>query len=787
MDKIGKKIIEEIASSTGEMDLQWMVSFWETFTDCTVQLDAEHNVTNIRRNAGSSFTLMGVASKPFFDIAADKDRAFVTDSLNRLKTVCSAVVRFQSLAKNGRYYRWTLIPICEDGEYLGCRGVAVDVTEQTLKEITLNWQRAIIEEGNDFVCILDLTGKVLYANSGAFRIAGYAIGSPAMTIESLFSPEYIKTLRGDAVQSVREFGFWLSRGELIHADGRPIPIEHSMFSIRNEHGEMILIANIIRDITVFLNHEKELEAALSSANAANAAKSDFLSRMSHEMRTPLNAIIGMTSIGKSAQTIEKKDYAFNKIDGASKHLLGVINDVLDMAKIEAGKLELSTAEFNFETMLRKVTDVVGFRVDERKQHLYVNIDHNIPRALIGDDQRLTQVITNLLSNAVKFTPEQGNITVDANLLWEENDICKLQISVTDTGIGINDEQKARLFKSFEQAEAATSRKYGGTGLGLAISKRIVELMGGKVWVESAVGKGSKFAFTALFKRGTEERLPLLAEGIDWNNIRIFAVDDEPEVREFFMNTAANLGIVCHVAASGEEASELLALEDNYDIYFLDWNLPGMNGIELARRMREKTRKKSVVILFSSVDWSHIEADAKHAGIDKFLPKPLYQSSIVDVINECLGFENFSKQIKKSTDFDDFSGSAILLVEDVEINREIVMELLEPTKLNIECAENGAVAVEMFKAAPDKYDMIFMDVQMPEMDGYEATRRIRAMKVPEAGQIPIVAMTANVFREDIEKCLSAGMDGHIGKPLVLEEIIITLRKYIARIEDEEGLL
>jgi CheY-like chemotaxis protein len=319
-----------------------------------------------------------------------------------------------------------------------------------------------------------------------------------------------------------------------------------------------------------------------------------------------------------------------------------------MSKIEAEKFELSPDNFDFNKMLQKVVDIINFRVDERQQKFIINIDENIPPMLIGDDQRLSQVITNLLSNAVKFTPDKGSIYLDAKLLSRENDMCCLQISVKDTGIGITDEQKARLFISFEQAEAGTARKYGGTGLGLPISKSIINMMDGEMLVESEQDKGSKFSFTVKLK---------------------------------------------------------VAADENADL-----------------------------------------SDAvKKAKQDTLENKP-----------------------------DDFSGHTILLADDLEINREIVVALLEPVNLIIECAENGTKAVELFAAVPEKFDLIFMDLQMPEMDGFEATHQIRALDHPRAKTVPIIAMTANAFREDIERCLEAGMNGHIGKPINIEEVLEHLR-------------
>ncbi|MDR1220682.1 MAG: response regulator [Treponema sp.] len=516
-----------------------------------------------------------------------------------------------------------------------------------------------------------------------------------------------------------------------------------------------------------------------SAEAASRSKSDFLSNMSHEMRTPMNAIIGMTLIGKRAQDIERKNYAFGKIENASTHLLGVINDILDMSKIEANKLELSPVEFDFEKMLRKVVGVAGFRVEEKFQDFTVNIDKRIPRKLVGDDQRLAQVVANLLSNAVKFTPEQGSIRLDTHLVKEEEGVCTVRFEVADSGIGISKEQQARLFGSFQQAESGTSRKYGGTGLGLAISKRIVEMMNGRIWIESESGCGSTFLFTVEMRRGKNERSAgLLNLNVNWKNLRILVIDDAPEIREYFEDIGREFEIVCDTASSGREALETLENGGRYDIYFVDWKMPDLDGMEVSRRIKSLGVDNSVVVMISATEWSFIEDEAKEAGVDKFLSKPLFPSVIFDCVSECMSKEAVEEQNPVSIDdMDRFEGIRILLAEDVDINREIVVTLLEPTGVIIDCAENGVEAVEMFVAAPEKYGMIFMDVQMPDMDGYEATRRIRALATPKAREIPIVAMTANVFREDVEKCAAAGMNGHVGKPLNIIEVLDMLRKYL----------
>ena len=386
--------------------------------------------------------------------------------------------------------------------------------------------------------------------------------------------------------------------------------------------------------------------AKEHAEESSRAKSDFLSRMSHEMRTPMNAIIGMTNIAKHSDDPSRKEYCLDKIDEASKHLLGVINDILDMSKIEAAKFEISYAGMDFKKMIQRIVDVLNFGVDKKNQKLVVELDPNLPTRIVSDDQRLSQVITNLVGNAIKFTPENGTITISATLLREEAGICDIQVDISDTGIGISEEQLSRLFRSFEQADGGISRRFGGTGLGLAISKSIIELMGGEVWVTSELGHGSVFSFS------------IKAERID---------DDAGEAVE-----AQAVGV--------EEAP-------------------------------------------------------------------------------C------------------FPGKRILLAEDVEINREIVLALLEPTGIEIDCAENGIEAVRMFTRAPELYDMIFMDIHMPDMDGYEASIRIRTSALSTADTIPIVAMTANVFREDIRRCLACGMNDHVAKPIDMQDLYLKLHQYL----------
>ena len=636
---------------------------------------------------------------------------------------------------------------------------------------------SIVESSPQCIAYIGDGGTPEYVNEGAVAITGYTKRElMERGLYSLFAPEVALRIRDEmkpAILAGRESSFEVP---LIRKDGEVRMLLVTCFITGSQSHGLGLIAS---DITERRQLERELLEAKEQAERANRAKSDFLSRMSHEMRTPMNAVIGMTSIGKAAADIERKDYCLDKIDTASNHLLGVINDVLDMSKIEAGKFELSPSDFDFEKMLVKVSNVINYRMEEKKLDFAVMVDGEVPRAIVSDEQRLSQVIANLLSNAVKFTPDEGKITLQIGVEDLAGGLYTLRFEVRDNGIGITKEQQGRLFRSFEQADGGISRKFGGTGLGLAISKSIVEMMDGKIWVESEEGEGSRFIFTIHAPKGSSASVKLLRDGANWQNLSVLAVDDSPEVLEYFDSLSELLKLSCRTASGGEEAFALMERDGPFDIIFVDWRMPGMDGIELTRHIKQRYGKNTVVIMISAAEWAQVETDAKQAGVDRFIPKPLFASVIADCISECLGLGETAAAPDSEPGGEEriFAGRRILLAEDIEINREIVMALLEPTGLAIDCAENGREACEMFLAAPDAYDMIFMDIHMPEVDGYEATRTIRGAGSARAGEIPIIAMTANVFREDIEKCLAAGMNDHIGKPLDIDDVTAKLRQYL----------
>jgi CheY-like chemotaxis protein/two-component sensor histidine kinase len=524
------------------------------------------------------------------------------------------------------------------------------------------------------------------------------------------------------------------------------------------------------------------KAAEQEAQNASRAKGEFLSHMSHEIRSPLNAVIGMINIAADADEMQTIKRYLEKASSASRYVLGVINDILDISKIEANKFELSYGEFDFEKMLMDIINVTNVRAEEKHQNFAVNLNVNVPPFIIGDELRLSQIITNLLTNAIKFTPENGKIVLSVEKIDESGDGITLRVEVADSGIGITEEQQKRLFTSYSQADSGISKKYGGTGLGLAISKRIVELMQGQIWIESELNKGSKFIFKMSAKKGSGKAKTQLSAKLNMDDVRILAVDDNEETRAYFAHVMKAFNLPFDTAGGGAEAIEMIKNSGAkpYNIFFVDWQLPDMDGIEVTRKIKEISGDKSHVIMFSMTDWNSIKDEAVSAGVKQFIPKPIFPSSLLNAINGCVEMnpkEDSGEGGAGRSGFN-FKGHTILVAEDMDFNREILGKYLEKTEISVDFAENGKVAVSMFKEHPEKYGLVFMDVNMPEMDGYEATQAIRAFDGDLSKKIPIIAMTANVFKEDIEKCLAEGMNDHVGKPIFPKDVYEKLKKYLS---------
>jgi signal transduction histidine kinase/DNA-binding response OmpR family regulator len=517
---------------------------------------------------------------------------------------------------------------------------------------------------------------------------------------------------------------------------------------------------------------EKLIQAREEALAGTRAKGEFLSRMSHEIRTPMNAIIGMAAIAAKTSDLERIRQCLRKIDDASRQLLSIINDVLDMSKIESGKFDISVHEFNFDKMMEHVVNVVQVKLNEKQQDFRLVCERLFTRRILSDELRLSQVLINLLTNAIKFTPERGQITMRVRADSTEGDPV-LRIEVEDNGVGIAPEQQNRLFNSFEQADGSITRKFGGTGLGLAICKKIINLMGGDITVESEAGRGSRFMFNVRIRWGGPVEYAPKPVSAD---LRLLVVDDSDEALDYFCSMLNSFSMSCDTASGGQSALSLARKRRTpYDIVFLDWNMPGMNGLETARAFRAAGWKSEIVVI-SVNDRSDITEEMEKAGIRHFLPKPVLPSMLYDKIVQISGAEVSARKEQAASETRDWSAFSVLVVEDIPVNREIITALLDDTGVKIEYAENGLEAVQFF-AQGGQVDLTLMDVQMPVMDGLEAARRIRGLPLACVRDMPIIAMTANAFKEDVEKCLKAGMDGHIAKPVEVDMLMRALALYL----------
>ncbi len=529
----------------------------------------------------------------------------------------------------------------------------------------------------------------------------------------------------------------------------------------------------------FATNESEmaLKEAVAEAQRSSLAKSQFLSNMSHEIRTPMNAIIGMTHVAKNTTDSNKIKSSLDAIEQSSNQLLSIINDVLEISKIESGKIELNIEPFTFERALAKSYAIVIGKADDKRQRVLLNRGKNLRTRYLGDEVRLSQIITNLLSNAVKFTPEGGNITIFSDEIRQQDGKAVIHIAVQDTGIGMDEEQLGRVFNSFEQADSGISRKYGGTGLGLPISKNLAEMMDGTITVKSEPGQGSTFLLEVMLGYSDEEevkKVEILNKGLC--NKRILLISNDETVYSDFTHLIGQYGAENDCARSFLEALEMIRQAERkqmkYDGIFYDYEMK-LNYHILFENLTERSH---IVFIMESNVWNDVQNKMMKYGIIHYIRKPLFVTSIFDMLAE---FDGRTHKEKHGEDDEklDFSRIHILLVEDIEINREVFAAMLEHTGLQIDMAENGLIALAKFEQDQEKYDMIVMDIQMPVMNGLEATRKIRELPGQKAKTIPIIAMTANAFKEDAEACIAAGMNDHIAKPIDLEVVLDKIQYHL----------
>jgi PAS domain S-box-containing protein len=677
------------------------------------------------------------------------------------------------------------------GSVVGAVLVFRDVTAEYAVQRALRDQefytRSLFESNIDALMTTNPSGDITDVNTQMERLTGCTreelIGTP---FKRYFTdPDHaaagIKLVL--SINKVTDYELTARTG-----NGQETVVSYNATTFYDRDGKLQGVFAAARDITerkrldqVLQEKNIELGMARTVAESANLAKSDFLANMSHEIRTPMNAIIGMSYLAmKTELTSRQRDY-INKIRGSSRHLLGIINDILDLSKIEAGKLTVEYTEFELEKVLDNVADLIADKTSAKGLELIFNIGKNVPQTLVGDPLRLGQVLINYSNNAVKFT-EKGEIDVTISLQEESDKDVLLYCAVRDTGIGLTQEQMGRLFQSFSQADASTTRKFGGTGLGLVIAKKLAELMGGEVGVTSEPGKGSIFWFTARLGKGLGLQRKLVLAS-DLQDKRVLVVDDNENARMVLGELLTGMSFKVDQVESGQEAIVAADVAEAqgkpYEIVFLDWQMPNMDGIEASKCLRARLlRNVPHMIMVTAYGREEIIKAAEEAGIADVLIKPVTASVLFDGVIRILGgVVDSTRSADVPTDTFDrlaaLKGARILLVEDNELNQEVGMELLRDAGFMVDLAENGLVALDKIRAA--RYDIVLMDMQMPVMDGVMATQEIR--KDPRFNDLPVVAMTANSMQSDRDRCIAAGMNDHVAKPIEPEDLWKALLKWI----------
>ena len=547
------------------------------------------------------------------------------------------------------------------------------------------------------------------------------------------------------------------------------------------HAIGVGFTDVDEEIRQDMAQSQALSDALAAAEDANKAKTAFLSNMSHEIRTPMNAIIGLDNIALSDPELpdKTKDYLL-KIDDAAHHLLGLINDILDVSRIEAGRLILKSEEFSFSRLLEQVNTIISGQCSDKGLLYECHMLNKIDDYYIGDDMKLKQILINILGNSVKFTPEGGSVELTVEKMNSFDGKTSLRFKMSDTGVGMDKSFIPKLFNAFSQEDSSVSSKYGSTGLGLAITKSIVEMMNGNISVESEKGKGTTFTVTVtLLDSGRTGSGEQEAE-INTHDLSVLVVDDDEVACEHARLVLDSVGISCEIALSGKEAVDMVkvreARQEPYNLILVDWKMPEMDGIQTTKAIRSIAGTDSAIIILTAYNWDDVIDEAVGAGVDSFLAKPLFASNVLEEFKSAIKKKN--AELTREEHKADLNGRKILLAEDMIVNAEIMEEVLKMRGMEADHAENGKICVDMFSSKPEGYyDAILMDMRMPEMDGLEATRVIRDMDRPDAKTIPIIALTANAFDEDVQKSLQAGLNAHLSKPVEPDNLFATLEHLI----------
>jgi two-component system sensor histidine kinase/response regulator len=672
----------------------------------------------------------------------------------------------------------TFMPIVHEGQP-GMMGFLLDITARKAMEETIHKERERLQgimDSSPIGVAISTEGILRFGNPALLDTFDIKIGDPAEKI--FFNPEEREPL----IAKMQQDGLVRNHEIKMRAkDGHPVDVMFTILPTTYE-GQPGALGWMV-DITSLRKMQDELQTAKEIAEAAAQAKADFLANMSHEIRTPMNAIIGFSSLAMKTDLNKKQQDYVKKIQQSGTHLLGIINDILDFSKVEAGKLAVEHSEFELEKMLENVSNLISEKATAKGLELVFDIGKGTPNYLVGDQLRLGQILVNYSNNAVKFT-ETGEIVISVEVKEETDEDVLLRFGVRDTGIGLTEEQMGKLFQSFQQADTSTSRKYGGTGLGLAISKKLAQLMGGDVGVESDYGKGSTFWFTARLGKGVARARKFLPDP-DLRRRRLLIVDDNEMSRIVLSDMLGGMTFAVKDVSSGKAAlAEIGAAAERgepYDVVLLDWQMPGMDGIATARAIRELPLSPLPhMVMVTAYGREEVFKEATLAGLEDVLIKPVSASTMFDTLVQVLGGRRGEAKEERGapveTLADDLSalkGAVILLVEDNEFNQQIATELLTQAGFAVDLAEDGEKSLAM--VGKRSYDMVLMDMQMPVMDGVTATVEMR--KKDAFRDLPIIAMTANVMAADIERCMTAGMNDHIGKPIDPDELFGKLKKWI----------
>ena len=661
--------------------------------------------------------------------------------------------------------------------------------QQQLQD-TERFFRSVLELAPDGLMVVDEKGVIHLANAQCEQLFGYTRDElVGRAVEQLVPPgvrDGHHALREGfhRAPTVRAMG---ANRELraVRKDGSEFPVEIGLSPLPARGSAGAQVAVSIRDVTERREQERALRLAKAKAEEATETKSMFLANMSHEIRTPMNAILNMTGLALEADLPAKPQQFISVAHSSARNLLGILNDILDFSKIEADKLDLESAPFSLRDVLEEVTDTFRSVVIQKHVELITHALPAVPDRLRGDALRLRQVITNLISNAFKFT-HKGEVLVKVDTAADGEEAppgeVKLRISVTDTGIGISPEQQARLFQSFTQADSSTTRKYGGTGLGLVISRRLARMMGGDLTVESTPGEGTTFLFTVRLGVEPQSDSPSRVAPAEVAERPVLIVEDTETSRELLETLLRGWSIAPVSVATAEEGLALLerrnrkGAPDPFGLVVLDWMLPGMNGLEAAERIRARDETRTLpIVLISAYAGKEEEARCAELGVNVFLPKPITASSMFDAVVQAQGARVHAARRALDVPLEREFDAHLLLAEDNEANRMVASEILGRLGVHLDIAHNGREALEMVRANRERYDAVLMDVQMPEMDGLDATRAIRSD--PALQDLPIIALTANAMKADLDACLAAGMNDHITKPIERKALVRTLRQWL----------